>query len=69
MEADRYLRTKQRLSQALNGEDQLNGVVTDITELLRRYNLDCQPETAFDVMIFALETIHLGKFTVSDFVL
>ncbi len=62
MNAAKYLRDKERLSQALNGQDALDSVVTDITSALQKYNLDMMPETAFDVMCFTLETIHLGKY-------
>lgn len=67
MEAEKYLRDKKRLSQALSGEERLQNAVTDITAILRSYNLDTMPETAFDVMTFALETLHLDNFKVSGF--
>lgn len=68
MNAEKYLKEKEWLSQALNGEENLKNAVTDITAVLKKFNLDAQPRTAFDFMIFTLETIHLEKFTVSDFV-
>lgn len=68
MEAEKYLITKERLSQAMNGEKNLKKVVTDITTILREHNLDVQPETAFDVMVFTLETLYLEKFKISKYV-
>jgi len=62
VDAAKYLRDKGRLSQALNGQENLDGAVTDITNALQKHNLDMMPETAFDVMCFTLETIHLGKY-------
>ncbi len=68
MEAEKYLATKERLSLAVNGENELKTIVTDITKVLSAHNLDLQPETAFDVMVFTLETLHLERFKVSEYV-
>lgn len=68
MTAEHYLQEKERLSQALHGQDNLYGAVTTITDALKKYNLDLMPETAFDVMCFTLETIHLNSFNFSKFV-
>ena len=62
MDAEKYLAEKQRLSQAMNGQENLDSVVTAITDALKRYNLNLMPGTAFDVMMFTLETIHLGSY-------
>lgn len=62
MDATKYLKEKERLSQALNGQKNLDGAVTAITDALKKYNLNMMPGTAFDVMCFTLETIHLGKY-------
>ena len=62
MNAELYLMEKERLSQAPNGQDNLDGAVTAITEALKKYNLNLMPGTAFDVMRFTLETIHLGNY-------
>ena len=62
MDAAKYLREKERLSQALNGQENLDSVVSAITDTLKKYNLSLMPETAFDVMCFTLETIHLGNY-------
>ena len=62
MDATKYLKEKERLSQALNGQENLDGSVTAITDALNKYNLNMMPGTAFDVMCFTLETIHLGKY-------
>lgn len=67
MTAEHYLQEKDRLSQALNGQDRLMEAVKDITETLEKHNLDGMTETAFDVMCFSLETAHLGKLNLSQF--
>lgn len=67
MTAEKYLLEKERLSQAMGSQEKLKSVVTDITETLKTHNLDGMPETAFDLMVFTLETIHLGKLDVTRF--
>ena len=67
MTAEHYIQEKDRLSQAMNGQDRLLEAVSDITKALSKYNLDIMPETAFDVMRFTLETIHLEKFNPEKF--
>ena len=61
MKAEQYLKRKESLSLALNGQDRLMDAAKDIEETLTKYNLDSMPETAFDVMCFTLDTIHLRK--------
>lgn len=67
MTAEHYIQEKKRLSQSMNGQDRLLEAVSDITKTLSKYNLDIMPETAFDVMRFTLETIHLEKFNPEKF--
>lgn len=62
MDAEKHLMEKERLSQALNGQENLDGAVTAITDALKKYNLNLMPGTAFDVMRFTLETIHLQNY-------
>ena len=56
MNAEKYLEEKARLSQALNGQENLDSAVTAITDV------NLMPGTAFDVMCFTLETMHLGNY-------
>ena len=51
MTAEKYLREKERLSQALGSPEKLQGVTTAIVDTLTKYNLDGMPWTAFDVMV------------------
>ena len=62
MNAEKYLEEKARLSQALNGQENLDSAVTAITDVLKKYNLNLMPGTAFDVMCFTLETMLLGNY-------
>lgn len=66
MTAEHYLSEKKRLSQALNGQDRLMEAVNDITEVLEKHNIRLMPGVAFDVVVFTLETIHLGKINLPD---
>lgn len=68
MNAEQYIRTKKRLSCALNGQDRLMEAVKDIEAALVKHNLDGMPEAAFDVMCFTLETIHLKRLDTTKFV-
>ena len=63
MDAEKYIQDKKRLSQALNGQENLDSVVTAITNALKKHSLDKMPVTAFDVMCFTLETIYLQKYS------
>ncbi|MDU7338576.1 MAG: hypothetical protein E7L17_10740 [Clostridium sp.] len=67
MDAQRYLREKERLSQALNGEDRLDGAVDAITAVLKDHNIDLMPLTALDVFCHTLETLHLAKLNLSEY--
>lgn len=66
MTAEHYMHEKERLSQAMNGQDRLVGVMKDITGTLEKYNLHVTPSLAFDVVKFTLETLHLEKFNLPD---
>lgn len=66
MTAEQYIQEKERLSQAMNGQDRLMDTVTDITETLKKHNIDLMPGVALDVAVFALETIQLGQINLRD---
>lgn len=66
MDAEKYLKEKERLSQAMNGRDRLMEAMRDITEALSKYNLHVTPNLTFDVVKFTLETLHLEKFSLPD---
>lgn len=66
MTAEHYLREKERLSQALNGQDRLEEAMEDITEASSKFSLDKMPGVALDVTVFTLETLHLGRLNLQD---
>lgn len=66
MSAEEYIREKERLSQALNGQENLASAVTAITDALSQFNLNLMPKTAFDVFKFTLETIHMASFNLPN---
>lgn len=51
MDAERHLKEKERLNQALNGN--LAQAVEDVTAALRKNNIDYSPRIAFDVWMCA----------------
>lgn len=66
MTAEHYLHEKERLSQAMNGQDRLMDAMKDITETLGKHNLDKTPGVALDVTVLTLETLHLGRLNLRD---
>ena len=57
MDAERHLKEKERLNQALNGN--LAQAVEDVTAALRKNNIDYSPGIAFDVCVYTIEELHL----------
>lgn len=66
MDAERHLREKERLNQALNGN--LARAVDDIIAALRKNNIDYSSGIAFDVCVYAIEELHLEKLNLSKYV-
>lgn len=66
MEAERYIQEKERLSQAMNGQDRLMEAVSDIIEILVKHGLDKMPGVTLDVVVFTLETLHLNQLKIRD---
>ena len=64
MDVKRHLKDEDRLNQALNGK--LPELVEEFQELLKKYNLDLMPETAFDCCKYALEEIQLAKINLPE---
>lgn len=61
MNAEEYVKEKERLSLAMNGGDRLTNAMNDIAETLGKYNLDKMPGTALDMTVLTLETLHLNR--------
>lgn len=64
MDAEKHIKKKERLDQALNGE--LSAFVEAIKELLKTYNLDLTPGIALDAFTYTLEELHLEKLNVPE---
>lgn len=65
MDAERHLKEKERLNQALNGN--LARAVDDVTAALRKNNIDYSPGIAFDVCVYTIEELHLEKLNLSKY--
>lgn len=65
MDAERHLKEKERLNQALNGN--LAQAVEDVTAALRKNNIDYSPGIAFDVCVYTIEELHLEKLNLSKY--
>ena len=66
MNAERHLREKESLNQALNGN--LARALEDIIAALRKNNIDYSSGIAFDVCAYAIEELHLEKLNFSKYV-
>lgn len=66
MTAEFYIQEKERLSQAMNGQDRLMEAVENITKTFAGYNLDKMPGMALDITVFTLETLHLDQSKIRD---
>ena len=65
MDAERHLKEKERLNQALHGN--LAPAVEDVTAALRKNNIDYSPGIAFDVCVYTIEELHLEKLNLSKY--
>lgn len=65
MNAEKHLREKERLNQALNGK--LAQATEDIVAALRKNNIEYSPGIAFDVCVYAIEELHLEKLNLSKY--
>lgn len=61
----KHVRDEERLNQALNGK--LPNFFEDLSEVLRKYNVDSMPEIAFDCCKYVLEEIHLRKINLPEY--
>ena len=61
----KHIRDEERLNQALNRK--LPNFFEDLSEVLRKYNVDSMPEIAFDCCKYVLEEIHLRKINLPEY--
>lgn len=66
MNAERYLREKERLTCELHGKENLEKIVSDFVEVLQRHNIELTLGMALDLFCFTLETLYLDKFDLCD---
>ena len=59
MDAEKHVREKERLNQALNGN--LDKITEDIKNVLRKNNIDLSPGLAIDTCVYVIEELHLEK--------
>ena len=63
LDAEKHVREKERLNQALNGK--LAQVVDDIKDALIRNNIEHSAGIAVDVCIYTIEELHLERLNLS----
>jgi len=59
LDAEKHVREKERLNQALNGN--LDKITEDIKNVLRKNNIDLSPGLAIDTCVYVIEELHLEK--------
>lgn len=65
MDAEKHIREKERLNQALSGK--LSDLQSEMEQLFKKYDIDCTPGLAHDVSCFVIEELHLKKFNLPEY--
>lgn len=64
MDAEKHIKEKERLNQALNGK--LDSFVWDAKALLTEYNVDSMPGVGFDLCRYAIEELHMDRLNLPE---
>lgn len=59
MDAEKYIRNRKRLNQATH--QNLDEITQKLGNVLKAYNIDVMPETAFDVCCYVIESLYLER--------
>lgn len=65
MDAEKHIREKERLNQALSGK--LSDLQSEMEQLFKKYSIDNTPGLAHDVSCFVIEELHLKKFNLPEY--
>lgn len=64
MDAEKHVREKERLNQALNGE--LDSFVESAKTLFLKYNIDSMPGIGFDLCRYVIEELHIARLNLPE---
>lgn len=64
MDAEKHIKEKERLNQALNGK--LDSFVVSVKVLLTEYNVDSMPGVGFDLCRYVIEELHMDRLNLPE---
>ncbi len=59
MKAENHIENRKRLNQALHGT--LSEVQREISEVMKKHNIDATPELALDICQYVIEELHMER--------
>ena len=65
MDAEKHIREKERLNQALSGK--LPEVQNELGQVFRKYGVDAMPSLAHDVSCYVIEELYLESFNLPEY--
>ena len=65
MDAEKHIREKERLNQALSGK--LPEVQNELEQVFHKYGVDSMPGLAHDVSCYAIEEIYIKRFSLPEY--
>ncbi len=65
MNAEKHVREKERLNQALSGK--LSEIQSEMEQFFRKYAMDAMPGLAHDVSCYVIEELYLSRFNLPKY--
>ncbi len=65
MDAEKHIREKERLNQALSGK--LPEVQNELGQVFRKYGVDAMPNLAHDVSCYVIEEMYIKRFSLPEY--
>ncbi len=65
MDAEKHIREKERLNQALSGK--LPEVQNELGQVFRKYGVDAMPSLAHDVSCYVIEELYIGRLSLPEY--
>lgn len=59
VDIEKHIENKKRLNQALNSS--LSEIQNEISDVMKKYNIDAMPELAFDVCQYIIEELYMER--------
>lgn len=65
MDAEKHIREKERLNQALS--NRLSEMQSEMEQLFKKYDIDAMPGLAHDVSCYVIEELYLSRFSLPKY--